>query len=108
MTWTYNLALTADKDKVRLLVEDTDTDDQLAQDEEINFLLIEAGGSIYRAAAAICLSAKRRNLPVSVFGSCATNSIARGYLYGAIACLTWSCSACASTASPGAPLDRTT
>src|SRR3954462_11632768 len=30
--------------------------------------------------AAICRSAKRRNLPVSVFGSCATNSTARGYL----------------------------
>jgi hypothetical protein len=32
--------------------------------------------------AAICLSAKRLSLPVSVFGSCATYSIARGYLYG--------------------------
>src|SRR5206468_3035249 len=39
-------------------------------------------------AAAICLSAKRLSFPVSVFGSCATYSIARGYLYGAIVCLT--------------------
>ena len=31
-------------------------------------------------ACAICRSANRRSLPVSVFGSCATNSIARGYL----------------------------
>src|SRR4029079_413532 len=35
-------------------------------------------------AAAICRSAKRLSLPVSVFGSCATYSIARGYLYGAM------------------------
>jgi len=54
MTWTYSLALTADKDKIRSLVEDTDAAQPLVQDEEINFLLNESGGSIYRAAALVC------------------------------------------------------
>jgi hypothetical protein len=39
------------------------------------------------------LHQKRCSLPVSVRGSASTNSIARGYLYGAIALFTCSCSA---------------
>ena len=37
MAWTYSTALTADKDKVRFLIQDTDTDDQLLADEEIAY-----------------------------------------------------------------------
>src|SRR6185503_19768617 len=37
------------------------------------------------------LSLKRCTFPVSVRGNASTNSMARGYLYGAIARLTWSC-----------------
>ena len=36
-------------------------------------------------------SLKRCSLPVSVRGSLATNSISRGYLYGAMLAFTWSC-----------------
>ena len=38
------------------------------------------------------LSLNRCSLPVSVRGSASTNSIARGYLYGAMGCFTCSCS----------------
>src|SRR5256885_4459236 len=38
------------------------------------------------------LNLKRCSLPVSVRGSVSTNVMARGYLYGAIAFFTWSCS----------------
>lgn len=51
MTWTY----TGDpsdspKDTVRFLIADTDTSDQLLSDEEIAYVLSEAGGSVYQAA----------------------------------------------------------
>lgn len=39
---------------VRLLVGDTDTDDQLAQDEEVLFALSQANNNIYYAAAWLC------------------------------------------------------
>jgi len=35
---------------VRLLVGDTDTSDQLVQDEEINFALAQANDNVYYAA----------------------------------------------------------
>lgn len=43
MAWTYNPAIPTDRDEVRLLIGDTDTNDQLLQDEEITFLLSRAG-----------------------------------------------------------------
>src|SRR5690348_6351586 len=36
-------------------------------------------------------SSTRRILPLMVFGSSSTNSISRGYLYGAVTCLQWFC-----------------
>ena len=39
MTWTYSTALTADRDKVRIRIGDTNTNDQLLSDEEIAALL---------------------------------------------------------------------
>lgn len=40
MTWTYsNTSIATDLAKVRLQVGDTDTDDQLITDEEINYVL---------------------------------------------------------------------
>ena len=53
MSWSYSLTLTDDKDKVRLLIGDTDEGSQLVQDEEIIFFLTEEGG-VYGAAAAAC------------------------------------------------------
>lgn len=62
MTWTYNTALTANKDKVRFLVGDTDQTDQLVQDEEIAFTLTSEG-NVFSAAALVAetLSGKFSN-----------------------------------------------
>lgn len=50
MTWSYSGDPSdSDKDTVRFLIGDTDTDDQLLSDEEITFTLTEAG-SVYQAA----------------------------------------------------------
>jgi len=59
MSWSYNTNLTADKDKVRLLIGDTDTDDQQLSNEEL-VALISLTGSVTSAAirAARALSAK--------------------------------------------------
>lgn len=38
MTWTYNIDLSTDKDKVRVRIGDTNTNAQLLSDEEINAL----------------------------------------------------------------------
>src|SRR5262249_46099204 len=48
-------------------------------------------------------SSKRCSLPVWVRGSAATYSMARGYLYGAIAAFTWSCNCLVMAASPLKP-----
>lgn len=53
MTWSYDHNLILEKDQVRWLVGDTDSTDQLAQNEEITFALNEAG-SVYGAAALVC------------------------------------------------------
>lgn len=59
MSWSYNSNLATDKDKVRLLVGDTDTTDQLLQDEEINYLLTETGNVLLAASrAAKAIAAK--------------------------------------------------
>src|SRR5688572_9575218 len=54
------------------------------------------------------LSLKRCSLPVSVRGSVSTNSIARGYLYGAITFFTCSCNAFAVSGSFGKSFFSTT
>jgi len=55
MTWTYNVTQldTDETYQVRLLCGDTDTNDQLIQDEEIDWLITQHGG-VYFAAAAAC------------------------------------------------------
>lgn len=53
MTWTYTPDFTASRDKVRFLIQDTNTNDQLVTDEEIAFVLTEAS-NIYRAAEKLC------------------------------------------------------
>ena len=52
MTWTYDTTLSTDLAKVRLLIGDTDTDNQLYSDEEIEGAL-DLFGNIYMAAAAL-------------------------------------------------------
>ena len=54
MTWTYlPTDISTDLAKTRLLIGDTNTDDQLLTDEEINFHLSQHG-SLYLAAADCC------------------------------------------------------
>lgn len=50
MTWSYDTALTADKDRIRLIIGDTDTNDQLLQDEEIAYFLT-LKSNVFEAAA---------------------------------------------------------
>ncbi len=56
MAWTYNTSVlnTDPMTQVRFLVGDTDTTDQLVQDEEINFILTQEAGT-YRSAAQVCI-----------------------------------------------------
>jgi hypothetical protein len=60
MAWSYsaadlNTTTTSGRlNSVRLLVGDTDTTDQLVQNEEINFALAQANDNIYYAAAWVC------------------------------------------------------
>jgi len=53
MTWTYNSSVSTDRDKIRLLIGDTDTNDQLLSDEEISFVIAEQP-NVYYAAAQCC------------------------------------------------------
>lgn len=51
MTWTYSgNPADSEKDAVRFLIGDTDTNDQLLSDAEINYVIVESGGSRYQAA----------------------------------------------------------
>lgn len=50
MTWSYDPALPADKDKIRALVGDTDTTDQLVSDEAIAVWLAQTGNIMDTAA----------------------------------------------------------
>lgn len=54
MTWTYVDPNNNARDKVRFLIGDTDTTDQLVSDEEIAYLLSETGNSVYLAAHDAC------------------------------------------------------
>lgn len=55
MTWTYS-GNPADSslDAVRFLIGDTDSEEELIQDEEINYLLEEEAGDVIEAAVRAC------------------------------------------------------
>lgn len=63
MSWSYNVGLFSDKDKVRLTIGDTQSEDQLLSDEEILYFLTQqttiAAASI---AAARAIGAKYSRL----------------------------------------------
>lgn len=52
MSWSYDPNLSTDRDRVRFLIGDTDTNDQLLSDEELDYLLTQY--SVYEAAAVAC------------------------------------------------------
>lgn len=56
MSWTYDTSLlpTSALMQVRFLVQDTDDNDRLVEDEEISFVLSQTGNDIYRAAYNLC------------------------------------------------------
>jgi hypothetical protein len=56
MTWSFSEASlsTSEKDQVRLLIGDTDTNDQLLSDEAISFYLSSRGDNVNLAAADAC------------------------------------------------------
>jgi hypothetical protein len=55
MSWTYSMnPATSPKDAVRFLIGDTNIDNQIIQDEEIQFNLAEVNNEIYRAASNTC------------------------------------------------------
>jgi hypothetical protein len=57
VTWTYTGdPNVSDRDKVRFLIGDTDTTDQLLSDEEIAWALDNTDDSIYQAAHDLCVS----------------------------------------------------
>jgi len=51
--WSYDPGMGTDKDKVRFLVQDTNTNKQLFQDQEIIWV-ISTEDNIYTAAAMLC------------------------------------------------------
>jgi len=68
MAWTYSGdPASSDRDKVRFLIGDTDSTDQLLQDAEVLYVISEAGGSIYQAAhdAAYAVASKFSRMATS-------------------------------------------
>lgn len=61
MTWSYSgNPADSEKDAVRFLIGDTDANDELLSDEEIDYVIVESGGSKYQAAhdAAYAIASK--------------------------------------------------
>jgi hypothetical protein len=55
MSWSYSgNPSSSDLDAVRFLIGDTDTTDQLLQNEEINYLLAQTGNDVYTSAIIAC------------------------------------------------------
>ena len=50
MAWSYDPNLSTKKDEVRLIIGDTDTNDQLLQDEEIEYFLEQTQNSVTQAS----------------------------------------------------------
>ena len=64
MSWTYSMNPgTSPKDTVRYLIGDTNIDNPIVQDEEIQFNLAEVGNEPYRAASNTCYSLIHRPRP---------------------------------------------
>ncbi len=87
MSWSYSGdPSSSDKDAVRFLIGDTDTNNQLLQDEEINYLLTTQG-SVYAAAAeaAMSIAAKFARLADQTVGDLRISYSQRAEAYKALA-----------------------
>lgn len=54
MTFSYTTSSPSTRDKVRLFVGDTNESRYMFEDEELDTLVSEAGGSVFDAAALVC------------------------------------------------------
>ena len=75
MVWSYNSPTDSEKDEVRFLIGDTMEEDQLLQDEEINYML-DQSRNLYLAAAKCCeaIAAKFARLADRSFGPKSINA----------------------------------
>lgn len=82
MAWTYSSALSTNRDRVRFLIGDTDTNDQQLQDSEIDWVLTQEG-NVYLAAAKSCqaLAAKYSRQADSEVGDLAVKKSQRAKAY---------------------------
>lgn len=92
MAWTYDNSPGTDtaaerRDSVRLLIGDTDTNDQQVTDEEIAFFLSQVSNRIYNAAALSCraISAKYSRLVDTTFDEVSTDYSDRSKHYRELA-----------------------
>jgi hypothetical protein len=53
-SWTYEADVSTDRDKIRILIGDTNTNEQLLADEEIAFAVTNGGSNTLRQAAYAC------------------------------------------------------
>jgi len=78
MTWSFSESLSANLDKVRLKLGDTDTNDQILQNETINALLTEHNDDVDLTAISCCraiIAKYNRALDRSAAGMSANRSI---------------------------------
>lgn len=75
MTWSYSASSTLARDTVRLLIGDTNPEDQLLQDEEIDRFLLMNSSDLLLAAAdcAEALAARFAQAVVAAVGDYGTN-----------------------------------
>ena len=78
MTWSFSESLSTNLDKVRLKLGDTDTNDQILQNETINALLTEHNNDITLTAISCCraiIAKYNRTIDRSAAGMSANRSI---------------------------------
>lgn len=82
MAWNYNSALTSKKDQVRFVLQDTDENRQLFQDEEIEWMLTQEMNQ-YMVVARLCdvLIGKARSVRAKKVGSLAITYNPEFYLH---------------------------
>jgi len=86
MSWSYSAALATDKDRVRFLIGDTDTNDQQLQDEEITWLLTQRSNFTLAAAdGARALAAKYARMVDTTNLSLSVSASQRSEAYKALA-----------------------
>lgn len=86
MAWTYNDALTTDKDKVRIRIGDIESTDPVLSDGEITYALSVASNDLNQAAICACefAIAKYSKQPDVRFGPSSVSGSQRSAQYRAL------------------------